>query len=153
MLQHGKWKLLALQLSSVYALGKKRNPQEPQALGVNVPANFPFLISTLRFKIRNFPNAVPNHNVSPFSAVTGKVNQRSINDSSLSPKQAAFLLWLRVRKRMSIACPPRPGMPLNDKSLTLDFEFRELKPQILTKQTYHTQVMVGPCQLVCLPLT
>lgn len=33
-------------------------------------------------------------------------------------------------------------MPLNDESLTLDFEFRELKPQILTKQTYHTQVMV-----------
>lgn len=89
----------------------QNNPQEPQDLGVDIPANFPFLISILQFKIRNFPNPVPNHNVSPFSAVTGKANQRSINYSRLSPEQAVLLFQLVVRKECTLSAPPPPPPP------------------------------------------
>lgn len=118
----------------------QNNPQEPQDLGVDIPANFPFLISILQFKIRNFPNPVPNHNVSPFSAVTGKANQRSINYSRLSPEQAVLLFQLVVRKECTLSAPPPPprhhGVPLNVRSLSLDFQSRALNLQTPTKQTY-----------------
>lgn len=107
------------------------SPPEPQDLGVDIPANFPFLISILQFQIRNFPSPVPNHNVPPFSAVTGKVNQRSINSSRLSPQLS---LPAVSQERMRVAYPPSPGMPLNGRPLSLDLESRALNLQIPTKQ-------------------
>lgn len=96
----------------------QNNPQEPQDLGVDIPANFPFLISILQFKIRNFPNPVPNHNVSPFSAVTGKANQRSINYSRLSPEQAVLLFQLVVRKECTLSAPPPPPATMGCHSMS-----------------------------------